>query len=50
MNVNREGISRPHGARDGELIIADHDMKMVDYVWRGVRTVAKILCIFYSIS
>lgn len=32
MNVNREGISRPQGARDGELIFANHDMEMVDYV------------------
>ena len=34
MNVNR-GLSlrRPEGALDGELILADHDIKMVDYLF-----------------
>jgi serine/threonine protein kinase len=30
MNVNREGVTRPAGAYDGELIMADHDIEMVD--------------------
>ena len=34
MNVNREGITRPDGVCDGELIIADHDMKMVDIMFK----------------
>jgi hypothetical protein len=33
MNVNRKGVERPDGACDGELIIADHDMKMVDIIF-----------------
>lgn len=27
--VNRDGVTRPDGVCDGELIIADHDIKMV---------------------
>jgi hypothetical protein len=33
MNVNRDGIDRPDEAYDGELITAEHDMKMVDYIF-----------------
>jgi hypothetical protein len=33
MNVNRDGIDRPDGAYDGELITAEHDMNMVDYIF-----------------
>jgi len=33
MNINRVGISRPDGVHDGEVITADHDMKMVDIMF-----------------
>jgi serine/threonine protein kinase len=33
MNVNRDGIDRPDGAYDGELIAAEHDMNMVDNIF-----------------
>lgn len=32
MNVNR-GLRRPEGALDGKLILADHDIKMLDYLF-----------------
>jgi serine/threonine protein kinase len=32
MNVNTEEIKRPDGAIDGELIVAEHDMAMVDFL------------------
>jgi hypothetical protein len=31
-HVNHEGISRPEGAKDGEIITKDHDMEMVGYL------------------
>jgi serine/threonine protein kinase len=36
MNVNNEEIKRPSGADDGELILADHDLKMIDYMYLPV--------------
>lgn len=30
MNINRNGILQPEGARDGALITPEHDMYMVD--------------------
>ncbi|KAM6501181.1 hypothetical protein JOM56_004195 [Amanita muscaria] len=32
MNVNRKGIWRPDGARDGELITAEHDDEMLQHL------------------
>lgn len=34
MNVNRAGIWRPSGAVDGKLIMAEHDMEMLDHINR----------------
>ncbi|KAI5986002.1 hypothetical protein EDC04DRAFT_2589995 [Pisolithus marmoratus] len=35
MNVNRGlGLRRPEGALDGELILANHDMEMLDYMFQ----------------
>jgi serine/threonine protein kinase len=36
MNVNFADILRPTGARDGEFILADHDMEMVDLLSRNM--------------
>jgi len=33
MNVNREGIRRPDGARDGEKILVQHDLDMLKYIF-----------------
>ncbi|KAF8325091.1 uncharacterized protein EI90DRAFT_2933000, partial [Cantharellus anzutake] len=33
MNVNNAEIKRPSGADDGELILADHGVKMIDYMY-----------------
>jgi hypothetical protein len=32
MNVNHE-LRRPEGANDGNLILADHDIEMLDYLF-----------------
>jgi hypothetical protein len=32
MNVNGEDIKRPAAASDGELILAEHDIQMVDFM------------------
>jgi len=33
MNLNRsEGLWRPAGARDGALILADHDIEMLEHI------------------
>jgi len=34
MNVNREGIMRPAGACDGNLITVDHDIEMLDNIFK----------------
>ena len=34
MNVNKEGITRPDGACDGELILSDHDIQMVEIMFK----------------
>ena len=34
MNVNRAGIWRPSGAVDGRLILAEHDLAMLDHIGR----------------
>lgn len=33
MNVNFVDIKRPSGARDNELIMAEHDVKMIDFMF-----------------
>jgi serine/threonine protein kinase len=33
MNVNNVDIKRPHGVHDNELILAQHDMVMIDYMF-----------------
>ena len=33
MNVNRFDFRRPAGALDGELILAEHDIEMVGYIF-----------------
>jgi len=38
MNLNRsEGLWRPDGARDGAIILADHDIEMLEFIIRGPR-------------
>jgi serine/threonine protein kinase len=34
MNVNRDGILRPAGAYDGNLIMADHDIEMLANIFK----------------
>ncbi|KAG1755294.1 uncharacterized protein EDB91DRAFT_285621 [Suillus paluster] len=45
MYVDRQDIRRPDGARDGEKIMAEHDMDMLKYIFRteedGRETAAK---------
>ena len=33
MNVNNETIKRPYGAYDNELILAQHDIMMIDFMF-----------------
>jgi serine/threonine protein kinase len=33
MNVNDVDIKRPYNAHDGELILAQHDMEMIDFMF-----------------
>jgi hypothetical protein len=36
MNVNTKEIKRPSGAHDGELIVTQHDLSMINYIFPPV--------------